>query len=195
MVTSLVINPTLVEDLRTKQRYPLAEAQEVFLLRRNNIVFSARGPSFGELRATGDAYMTSKRLVFVIGKDGSGSRPDFYSASVALEAWRDPKFRQPVFGANFLEGVSADPIPGAGECRFSYTFNSGGCGTFLPMFYRLHAMSSSAGGGAPGDRMRPANSSFVQSVLAGDLGAVGFQDPSDPSVIYVAQPPQPRGLE
>lgn len=44
-------------------RYPLAEAQEVFLLRRNNIVFSARGPSFGELRATGDAYMTSKRLV------------------------------------------------------------------------------------------------------------------------------------
>lgn len=40
----------------------------------------------------------------MIGKDGSGSRPDFYSASVALEAWRDPKFRQPVFGANFLEG-------------------------------------------------------------------------------------------
>ncbi|KAF4662486.1 Sodb2p [Perkinsus chesapeaki] len=172
--------------------YPLAETGEVFILRRDNIVFSAKGPSFGSLRATGDAFLTNKRLVFVIRKDGSGSRADFYSAAVPLSAWNSPKFEQPVFGANFIEGVAPDPIPGAGDCRFSYTFNSGGCGTFLPLFFRLHAAAGSGHSGGPGDRVRSTNASFVRAVLAGDLSRVGFQDPSDPSVIYVAQPPQPR---
>merc|ERR1712094_12502 len=67
-------------------------------------------------------------------------RADFKSFEAPLTTLQNPKFNQPIFGANYLSG-DAFPLEENGitdgGATFSLTFNHGGCGTFLPLFYQL----------------------------------------------------------
>merc|ERR1712187_752581 len=61
----------------------------------------------------------------------------------------------------------------------SLTFNSGGCGTFLPLFYQLLADIQ---------EKRERSGTVAQAAQSGNLRQVAFVDPSDPSVLYLSQP-------
>merc|ERR1712187_784445 len=109
-----------------------------------------------------------------MGATSKSSRSDFKSFEVPLEQLDKPKFQQPIFGANYLEG-QCKPSPGeegplaGGPTPFSLTFNSGGCGTFLPLFFGLMAEVQ--------ERQASANS-IAQAAQDGRLNQVAFVDPS-----------------
>jgi hypothetical protein len=96
------------------------------------------------------------------------------------------KFNQPIFGANNLTGR----VPPAAdqnflqqfdlkEYKFCFTFNEGGCGTFLPIFFRIMGAIKQFG--------EEAAAKLVPQVMSGMFSAA-YVDPSDPSKIYVSQP-------
>merc|ERR1712146_49694 len=75
------------------------------------------------------------------------------------------------------------PLPGdgaplaGGPSKFSLTFNHGGCGTFLPLFFKLMV------------EVQPsAQAATSQAAQDGRLSQVAYVDPSDPSVLYLTQP-------
>ena len=77
---------------------------------------------FGE--KTGNAYLTTHRLIFLVGK-GSGTFKSFSFPFVVLS---EVDVEQPMFGSNFLKGkIRAQPDGGwRGEAKFKIVFKSGG---------------------------------------------------------------------
>jgi len=100
----------------------------------------------------------------------------------------DEDFCQPIFGANYLKGKVA-PVPGRGivaaaGAPFKLYFYHGGCTTFLKVFFDLMGKYKVAD--------RAARSAFFSSqraVQAFMADQHAYVDPSDPSVIFVSQPP------
>mmetsp|Transcript_17366 Transcript_17366/g.47320 ORF Transcript_17366/g.47320 Transcript_17366/m.47320 type:complete len:215 (-) Transcript_17366:106-750(-) len=177
----MAINPTLAKDDVSGDLFPLPSAGEAFILKRDGIDFSCALPRGGKLTGRGVFYLSSKRIVFVSSKS---NRPDFTSFEVFLETLKAPKFNQPIFGANYLSGDAA-PLPGdltsplAGHsAHFTLTFNSGGCGTFLNLFFQLLSDIQE----------RTDASHLAQAAQDGRLNQVAFVDPNDPSVLYLSQP-------
>lgn len=160
------------------------------ILVRDNIVFQCKLPRGGKLWGKGSFHLTSKRLVFVA--TSGSSRADFKSFEVPLVTMERPKFQQPIFGANYLEGVAVPEDPSldsplaAGGAYFSLTFNSGGCGTFLPIFYRLLGEIWEQG---------DSTNRIADAAIQGRLNDVAYVDPSDPSVLYLSQPTTAAGSE
>merc|ERR1712060_404053 len=61
---------------------------------------------------------------------------------------------------------------------WTMTFVAGGCGTFLPLFYRLLSEIHESRQGA----------TLQQAAENGNLGQVAFMDPNDPSTLFLTQP-------
>merc|ERR1712217_458648 len=140
-------------------------------------------PVGGKLTGKGIFYLSSKRIVFLA--KAKSCRADFKSFEIPLDRFDKFKFNQPIFGANYLGGEtrlpsSSDgpsPLEG-GPTKVSLTFNSGGCGPFLPLFFQIMT-----------DIQQQADSTeTAQAALDGRLYQVAYVDPSDPSVLFLAQP-------
>mmetsp|Transcript_12537 Transcript_12537/g.24180 ORF Transcript_12537/g.24180 Transcript_12537/m.24180 type:complete len:213 (+) Transcript_12537:87-725(+) len=177
----MAINPVLAQDSTSGDLFPCPQGGEAFVLKRDAIDFEVTLPRGGKLKGRGCFYLSSIRIVFVALE--RSSRADFKSFEIPLTALRQQKFEQPIFGANYLSGI-AFPLDGdpngllAGGAKFSLTFNHGGCGTFLPLFFQLLA-----------ERQQPVSSPGVtQAAQDGRLDQVAFVDPSDPSTLYLSQP-------
>eukprot|EP00386_Alphamonas_edax_P005451 GDKI01017563.1.p1 GENE.GDKI01017563.1~~GDKI01017563.1.p1 ORF type:complete len:343 (-),score=84.63 GDKI01017563.1:160-1188(-) len=183
----MAINPILAMDQNTRQLFPMAEPGELFILRRDGIDFQAKLPT-GTMKGSGEFFLTSKRIVFLKKGDPS-THKEFTSFELPLRHMQNPKFQQPIFGANYLEGKIAPNMeagnPITGTATFYLTFNKGGCGTFLPMFFRLMGDI---------ERAHAPNPQFMQQVSSGHLNNIAYVDPNDPSVLYISQPtPAPGG--
>eukprot|EP00929_Paragymnodinium_shiwhaense_P030102 TRINITY_DN17113_c0_g2_i1.p1 TRINITY_DN17113_c0_g2~~TRINITY_DN17113_c0_g2_i1.p1 ORF type:complete len:222 (+),score=44.25 TRINITY_DN17113_c0_g2_i1:59-724(+) len=176
----MAVNPVLAQDDHSGELFPLPEAGEAFVLKRDGIDFEGKLPRGGKLTGRGVFFMSSKRIIFVA-TEKSG-RKDFKSFAIPLVSLQRPKFEQPIFGANYLGGVAHPLEEGSildGGAAFSLTFNNGGCGTFLPLFYQLlHEMQE----------QREEQQSLSNAAMQGRLNQVAFVDPSDPSVLYLSQP-------
>mmetsp|Transcript_37881 Transcript_37881/g.98003 ORF Transcript_37881/g.98003 Transcript_37881/m.98003 type:complete len:199 (+) Transcript_37881:62-658(+) len=180
----MAINPVLAQDQATNELFPLPQAGESFVLKRDNIHFACRLPSGQKLKGTGVFFLSSTRIVFLA--KTKSSRADFKSFEIPLTKLDKPRFHQPIFGANYLGGVVYPAVPDAGgplaggrPTSVSLTFYSGGCGTFLPRFYQIMSQiqkeaAESEECGRSAEPTRPHEVAFV--------------DPSDPSVLFIAQP-------
>ena len=98
------------------------------------------------------------------------------------------EFSQPIFGANNLTGrvspacdePTLQQLNGLNDFKFCFTFNNGGCGTLLPVFFRIMAEVRQYG--------EEAAHHVAEQVLGGSFTGAAYIDPSDPSTIYVSQP-------
>ena len=182
----MAINPVLAQDETTGQLFPLCESGENMILRREDIHFKCTLPRGGKLTGHGCFFFSTTRIVFVVEKKKS-SRADFTSFEIPLVKLQEPKFEQPIFGANYLRGLtreprepdSNEPSPlSGGPTAWSLTFNSGGCGTFLPLFFQRYqeVMQSQM------------SSQLTRAIVGGNLQNVAYIDPSDPSTLYISQP-------
>jgi len=179
----MAINPTLANDSVSRQLFPLPQAGEAFILKRDGIDFESKLPAGGKLWGRGCFFLSSKRIVFVA--VSKSCRNDFTSFEIPLSGMSSPKFNQPVFGANYLSGFvkSVDPSgPLSHGVTWSLTFNSGGCGTFLPLFYQSLSEIIEE------QRQQGNAASLAQAAQEGRLNQVAFVDPNDPSVLFLAQP-------
>jgi hypothetical protein len=83
-------------------------------------------------------FMTTLRLCLVCpSPNGSGLQ----SFDVPLQGISAESFEQPWFGANYL-ALTVAPVPGRGlvsPAKVKLTFNQGGCGLFLRVFFTLMA--------------------------------------------------------
>ena len=154
------VEPTPEVELDDEGR-PVCQPGEERVVERGGIAFEVCGPGGWKL-AAGDGstiFLTSARVVLVGavraprrrlfggGRDAAERAPDATAARAAfafpIAALGDAAFEQPIFGANLLRGV-APPLDGAGgdaaratPTRWRVWFMSGGCGSFLPLFFRL----------------------------------------------------------
>mmetsp|Transcript_50001 Transcript_50001/g.131773 ORF Transcript_50001/g.131773 Transcript_50001/m.131773 type:complete len:197 (-) Transcript_50001:88-678(-) len=179
----MAINPVLAQDSASGELFPLPQGGETFVLKRDNIHFEAHLPSGAKLKGVGVFYLSSKRIVFLV--KSKPSRADFKSFEIPLATLTSPKFEQPIFWANYLWGKVAPldtdaqgPLAG-GRTKVYLTFWSGGCGTFLPLFYQI--MSQIVQEQVEGGEV-------IQAAAEGRLNQVAYVDPSDPSVLFLAQP-------
>merc|ERR1712217_1005665 len=69
---------------------------------------------------------------------------------------------------------------GGDRAPFSLTFNSGGCGTFLPLFFQLMSEVH--------QRQQAGGNNLARVAADGRLSQVAYVDPSDPSTLYLSQP-------
>mmetsp|Transcript_83153 Transcript_83153/g.231376 ORF Transcript_83153/g.231376 Transcript_83153/m.231376 type:complete len:355 (+) Transcript_83153:165-1229(+) len=173
---------------------PVTAPGELYLLRRDGIGFKCEAPGIGTWKANGCMIMTTRRLCFVARSATKTGKP-----AVSLQAFDVPyanlsgeKFNQPIFGANYISGNVA-PVPGMGlptTAEFRLTFNEGGVGTFLRLFFVVMDRERRAMGAAGPAAAAPAHAAFADSVRAGTFfrEQQAYVDPSDPSVLYVAQP-------
>jgi len=132
----------------------------------------------------GTLYLTTIRIVFV----PSVMNTYFTAIDLPLQGITDDKFEQPIFGSNHLMGTIA-PVPGRGlvnPAKFRLYFHDGGAGTFLHVYFGLmekihHAPRVSVTSHPPPLFTPPQMQSFMEEQQA-------YIDPSDPSVLYIAQP-------
>eukprot|EP00933_Yihiella_yeosuensis_P078689 TRINITY_DN9044_c2_g1_i1.p1 TRINITY_DN9044_c2_g1~~TRINITY_DN9044_c2_g1_i1.p1 ORF type:complete len:233 (+),score=29.80 TRINITY_DN9044_c2_g1_i1:126-824(+) len=182
----MAVNPLLANDSSSDSLFPMPEGGEQFVLKRNNVDFECELPTGSKLWGRGNAFLSSKRLVFLTVE--RSCRQDFKSFAIPLQTMRKPKFEQPIFGANYLWGFT-EPLPGTehettslpcvgGKTKFTLTFLSGGCNTLLPLLLQLlKEIQADLPQG-----------NIAQAAQNGTLGQVAYVDPTDPSVLYLSQP-------
>ena len=143
----------------------------------------------------------AQRLVFVSTK-GPDAESGLQAFELPLAYIAEESFNQPIFGANNLRGKCALVEGGSGggagsahSVEFALYFKDGGCGTFIPIFYRdlayIRSVAGRAAATAEADCPRPAvaaQTSFNTAV------ATAVVDPNDPSVVYLMSQ-QPVGAE
>lgn len=172
------VNPPLVKDLLTELLFPQPSPGEMFILRREGVSFEGVSSAHGKISGSGVLHLSNMRLVFHSTK--TGKPKEFASYELHLPEIANLNFKQPIFGANYLEGessLSAD--------KWRLTFYKGGCGTFLRILNELLNEISRISASAAAVRV-PQNPVVLSYSPA--AGNVGYIDPSDPSVIYVQQP-------
>lgn len=166
------VNPPLVKDLLTGLLFPQPYPGEVFLMRRDGVSFQAATAQYGKLSGSGSIHLSNTRLVFH--STVSGKPKEFVSYELLLSEISEPNFKQPIFGANYLEGSS-----NVARDKWSLTFYKGGCGTFLRVLNEL--LSEIA-------RLTRTAATPVVLQYSPASCNVGYVDPSDPSIVYVQQP-------
>jgi len=124
-------NPALCNN-----RQPVPMANEMFMLSRTGIHFTAKRPGT-KVEGNGVLYLSTLRMVFVGDRDQSFDMP--------LATMTDEKFNQPIFGANNMTGNSP-PLDNssADAWKWCISFNNGGVGTFLPFFSACWGRCASA---------------------------------------------------
>lgn len=170
-----------MENPQLSNGQPVPMQNEIFMLSRSGIRFSAKRSSGKMESSSGVLYLTTLRMVYV--GEGDGKSFDMPLATVAAE-----KFNQPIFGANNMTGESP-PLDNAtaDNWKWCISFRNGGVGTFLPFFFRLltemrqrmRALSGQAPQADPSYTPvfdLPTSQGFVQTA---------FVDPGDPTTFYV----------
>ncbi|KHN72423.1 WW domain-binding protein 2 [Toxocara canis] len=99
---------------------------EMILLYTKEVVlhFSNEPDTIFKGKKSGSLYLTSHRVIF-INRDDDALR----SFSMPFHCMRAVKLEQPVFGANYLKGVTLAQPGGnwSGEVTWKLSFNKGGC--------------------------------------------------------------------
>eukprot|EP00070_Physeter_catodon_P030277 XP_028337171.1 WW domain-binding protein 2-like [Physeter catodon] len=126
--------------MHAEDTFPLPSTGEVFFLKRDHVDFSLNGPGGSNMKGGGVFFLSSKRIVF-LKKGDIKKHAQFSSFEMPLHLISDAKFEQPIFGANYMRGkVEPNALaetPVQGTCIWRLTFNAGGCGTFLNIFFKL----------------------------------------------------------
>ncbi|PWA56922.1 PH domain-like protein [Artemisia annua] len=166
----------------------------MFVLIRDGVEFEVNniyGAHGGIVKAKGRIFLSNVRIVFVADKPTQ----TFTAFDMPLLYVHDEKFHQPVFHCNNISGVVEPVVPNDQNRAmypahsFKILFKNGGCGTFVPLF--LNLIKS----------VRQYNQQFVASNTTrvdplraaqtpiGDMVNCAYVDPSDPTKIYLQQPP------
>lgn len=138
---------------------------------------------------TGTLFLSSVRMVFVADQPSQS----FIALDIPLVYLRSEKFNQPIFGANNLTGMVFSVADGGASSEsppweFTFYFKEGGCGTFLPLFFRiLEAMRS-----APLEAQVP---EAPTAPAAEEAVRTAYMDPNDPTRVYVVQPATERRID
>jgi len=159
---------------------PVPMNGELFVLSRSGVSFSAKSGS-QKFDGSGDLYLSTLRLVFV--NKGNGALDGF---DIPMATLVEESFNQPIFGANNLTG-SSPPLDGsglAGTIKWKVSFNNGGVGTFLPLFFRLLNEMRQRMSQPQSVPQQPSDAELSQILHA------AYVDPNDPSKLYVSQPLQ-----
>lgn len=191
----MTINPTLADDSATGELFPLPLSGETFVLKRDGIGFECTLPAGHKLTGSGVFFLSSKRIVFIATE--KSCRSDFKSFQVPMAPLVEPgflpQFRQPAFGANYLSGLAKPSATDEGSALlgglpapFSLTFNIGGCGTFVTVFYKLLEELQQE---QPGPLQQAASEGRLKAEVA------AFVDPNDPTTLYISQPSAANGTE
>lgn len=166
-------------SLNGRGQHPVPMNGEMFVLSRSGISFSAKSGS-QKFDGSGDLYLSTLRLVFV--NKGSAGIDGF---DLPIATLVNESFNQPIFGANNLTGASP-PLDGSGlpdTIKWKISFNNGGVGTFLPLFFRLlNEMRQ---------RMSQPQTTTAPTLSDADAQQIlhaAYVDPNDPSKLYVSQP-------
>ena len=191
------LNPPLTThptDPITPTPYP----NEYFFLSRPSINFSVSSPTSETYKSVGQVFITSNRICLIPNR--CLERPLGYLANpteilamktaggvewcgidVPLHLISSHRFRQPIFGANYIEGMCSQ-VPNGGfasEVKWRLTFRKGGVGTFLSLFMKLMKYVEASAN---------ENRNGVEMAMAEDdcrRIQEGFQDPNDPSVMFI----------
>eukprot|EP00887_Chlorella_sp_A99_P002137 scaffold21.g2137.t1 len=190
----MAANPPLIQG-PGNELFPAPYAGELIGLSRPGIDLSLTGvrTRSGKWTARGTAFLTNMRLVFVAKKLDPESNLQAFELPLAYITQEN--FNQPIFGANNLVGKCYLVESGVGGEAVDWTlyFKEGGCGTFIPLFYRdvayIHSVAErqqqEAAAAVPPPSLEPAPS-FTTSL------STALVDPSDPTVVYLTQPVAPQ---
>ena len=109
-------------------------------------------------------YLTTLRLCLVAPAPNASGLQAF---DIPLQGISAESFEQPFFGANYL-ALTVAPVPGRGlasPARVKVTFNEGGCGVFLKVFFSLMARYKDSNAAARASFLAPpAMQSFMTQV-------------------------------
>ncbi|GFE55530.1 arabinogalactan [Babesia ovis] len=175
----MAINPVLTQDVHSKQLLPMCDRGEYLLMYRPSTSFAIT-VGWRTMKGTGDTFLTTHRIVFVKQMGNKFSR-EFSSIALPFTHVDDPRFRQPIFGSNYLEGtirpVTEAPAPLKETGKFYVYFDSG-CGMFLKGFFMYYARV----------RNNPAFTVNAHPFSSQPESRSAFVDPSDPTHVYLTQP-------
>ena len=128
-------------------------------------------------------FMTTLRMCLIAPAANASGLQAF---DIPLQGIGGESFEQPWFGANYL-ALTVAPVPGRGlvsPAKVKVTFNEGGCGLFLRVFFALMAKYKDADAAARANFLAaPSMQHFVNHAQT------AYVDPSDPSRLFVTQPP------
>ena len=106
-------------------------------------------------------FLTTLRLCLVAPAPNASGLQAF---DIPLQGVSAESFEQPWFGANYL-ALTVAPVPGRGlasPAKVKVTFNEGGCGLFLSVFFSLMARYKDADAAARANFLAaPAMQSFI----------------------------------
>jgi hypothetical protein len=109
-------------------------------------------------------YLTTLRLCLVAPAPNASGLQAF---DIPLQGISAESFEQPFFGANYL-ALTVAPVPGRGlasPAKVKVTFNEGGCGVFLKVFFSLMARYKDSNAAARASFLAPpAMQSFMTQV-------------------------------
>jgi hypothetical protein len=145
---------------------------------------------------TGQLLLSPLRVVFQADRASGGgffggTRANMDAFDIPLATLTNESFNQPIFGANNLTGTSP-PLPESvcdQDIHWTFTFKSGGVGTFLPIFFgllremRRHMNAERRGESADAVPVAVA----VPAVVVAEIVNAAYVDPSDPTKLYVQE--------
>lgn len=164
----MTLNTEIINSL------PVLLQDETFLLKRTSIHIEVKGDGLETLGCIGQLFLTSQRLIFVSStpKHFGKSNITLTSFSIKLSQYKKEVFNQPIFGCNYLSGLSAN-----NDLHFKFYFSGGGAGVFLPSFRRALFNSRQQL-----ERVRAHEAALDVIKEAKKLAS---SDPNDPSIIYL----------
>jgi hypothetical protein len=133
--------------------------------------------------------MSNYRLVFIPQKPN----PHLQSFEIPLSCVHDYSFQQPMLGANRLNGkvyaISGGVEQLSSTIYWTVFFNTGGFGTFVPLFYQLATYAARYRPNFEHQQDRPAPPEGTTTTApAASFFSAAYIDPCDPSTIILTQP-------
>ena len=177
-----VVNPVLIQDQLSEDIYPQPIVSETFILRRDSVSLDLQSVLHGKLKGSGSLFLTNMRIVIHCSQ--KSSQRDFVAYQIGLGEVVNPKFEQPIFGANYLKGQTKPQQVGQLGDSWRITFSNGGCCTLLPVLHSLLTAGAQAERSHGPNAIQPGGMPVYQAIPTN----VGYIDPNDPSVVYVHQP-------
>jgi len=122
--------------------------------------------------------MTTCRLILLNNKKDS----PFKAFDIPLALIIKEDFKQPFFGANYIEGT-VEPLLNIlpGNCDFKFWMMEGGCNTLVHNFFILMT-------GIRRNKQKEADPNLIKSLENGNYSKYAYLDPNDPTTIYLEQP-------